>query len=75
MDIDQSVINAASVLSGEKAESIDLSMTPDSIGMDSLDHIELIVDLEIELQVEMDESELSVDGTFQELADYIKAII
>jgi len=49
-------------------------ITPDStfesLGIDSLDVVEMIMDLETELGVELDMEDQKI-GTFQELADFI----
>ena len=60
-----------------KQLEIDASeITPDStfesLGIDSLDIVEMIMDLESELGVELDMEEQKIT-TFQELADFIEA--
>ncbi|MBQ9167670.1 MAG: acyl carrier protein [Oscillospiraceae bacterium] len=51
-------------------------ITPDStfesLGIDSLDIVEMVMDLESELGIELDMEDQKV-GTFQELADFIEA--
>ena len=51
-------------------------ITPDStfesLGIDSLDIVELIMDLESELGIELDMEDQKI-ATFQELADFIDA--
>ena len=51
-------------------------ITPDStfesLGIDSLDVVEMIMDLETELGVELDMEDQKI-STFQELADFIEA--
>ena len=51
-------------------------MTPDStfesLGIDSLDVVEMIMDLESELGVELDMEDQKIT-TFQELADFIES--
>ena len=44
--------------------------TFESLGIDSLDVVEMIMDLETELGVELDMEDQKI-GTFQELADFI----
>ena len=46
--------------------------TFESLGIDSLDIVEMIMDLESELGVELEMEEQSI-ATFQELADFIEA--
>ena len=46
--------------------------TFDSLGIDSLDVVEMIMDLETELGVELDMEDQKI-ATFQELADFIEA--
>ena len=46
--------------------------TFESLGIDSLDIVEMIMDLESELGVELDMEEQKIT-TFQELADFIEA--
>ena len=46
--------------------------TFDSLGIDSLDIVELIMDLESELGIELDMEDQKI-ATFQELADFIDA--
>ena len=51
-------------------------ITPDStfesLGIDSLDVVEMIMDLETELGIELDMEEQKI-ATFQELADFIES--
>ena len=51
-------------------------ITPDStfesLGIDSLDIVEMVMDLESELGIELDMEDLKI-GTFQEVADFIEA--
>ena len=51
-------------------------ITPDStfesLGIDSLDVVEMIMDLEIELGIELDMEDQKI-ATFQELADFIES--
>ena len=51
-------------------------ITPDStfesLGIDSLDVVEMIMDLETELGIELDMEDQKI-STFQELADFIEA--
>ena len=51
-------------------------ITPDStfesLGIDSLDIVEMVMDLESELGIELDMEDQMI-GTFQELADFIEA--
>ena len=50
-------------------------ITPDStfesLGIDSLDIVEMVMDLESELGIELDMEDQKI-GTFQELADFIE---
>ena len=46
--------------------------TFDSLGIDSLDVVEMIMDLESELGVELEMEDQKI-ATFQELADFIEA--
>ena len=60
-----------------KQLEIDASeITPDStfesLGIDSLDVVEMIMDLETELGVELELEDQKI-GTFQELADFIES--
>ena len=48
--------------------------TFESLGIDSLDIVEMIMDLESELGVELDMEDEKI-STFQELADFIEAKI
>lgn len=61
------------------AKQLDLNpedITPDStfesLGIDSLDIVEMIMDLESELGVELEMEDQKI-STFQELADFIEA--
>ena len=62
-----------------KVEQLDLDLaeiTPnstfESLGIDSLDIVEMIMDLESELGVELDMEDQKI-STFQELADFIES--
>ena len=60
-----------------KQLELDVSeITPDStfesLGIDSLDVVEMIMDLETELGIELDMEDQKI-GTFQELADFIES--
>ena len=60
-----------------KQLELDVSeITPDStfesLGIDSLDVVEMIMDLETELGVELDVEDQKI-ATFQELADFIES--
>ena len=54
------------------ASEITPDSTFESLGIDSLDIVEMIMDLESELGVELDMEEQKIT-TFQELADFIEA--
>ena len=61
------------------AKQLDLDLaeiTPDStfesLGIDSLDVVEMVMDLESELGVELEIEDQKI-GTFQELADFIES--
>ena len=54
------------------AEEITPDSTFESLGIDSLDIVEMIMDLESELGVELEMEDQKI-STFQELADFIDA--
>ena len=54
------------------ASEITPDSTFESLGIDSLDIVEMIMDLESELGVELEMEDQKI-STFQELADYIDA--
>ena len=54
------------------ADEITRDSTFESLGIDSLDIVEMIMDLETELGVELDMEDQKVE-TFGELADFIEA--
>lgn len=54
------------------AEDITPESTFESLGIDSLDIVEMIMDLETELGVELEIEDQKI-ATFQELADFIEA--
>jgi len=56
------------------AEEITPDSTFESLGIDSLDVVEMIMDLESELGVELEVEDQKI-STFQELADFIEAKI
>ena len=53
-------------------EEITPNSTFESLGIDSLDIVEMIMDLEAELGVELEIEDQKI-STFQELADFIEA--
>ena len=53
-------------------EEISPDSTFESLGIDSLDIVEMIMDLEAELGVELEIEDQKI-STFQELADFIEA--
>lgn len=53
-------------------EDITPSSTFESLGIDSLDIVEMIMDLETELGVELEMEDQKI-STFQELADFIES--
>ena len=55
-------------------EEITPDSTFESLGIDSLDVVEMIMDLEAELGVELEVEDQKI-STFQELADFIEAKI
>ena len=55
-------------------DSITPESTFESLGIDSLDVVEMIMDLESELGVELDMEDQKI-ATFQELADFIESKI
>ena len=66
-------------LANYAAKQLDLDLaeiTPDStfesLGIDSLDVVEMIMDLETELGVELEMEDQKIE-TFQELADFIES--
>ena len=66
-------------LAGYAARQLDLDVaqiTPDStfesLGIDSLDVVEMIMDLETELGIELDMEDQKI-ATFQELADFVES--
>ena len=54
------------------ADEINPDSTFESLGIDSLDVVEMIMDLESELGVELDMEDQKIT-TFQELADFIES--
>ncbi len=56
------------------ADEITPDSTFESLGIDSLDIVEMIMDLEGELGIELDMDDQKI-ATFQELADFIEAKI
>ena len=54
------------------AEEISPESTFESLGIDSLDVVEMIMDLETELGVELELEDQKI-ATFQELADFIES--
>ena len=54
------------------ADDITPSSTFESLGIDSLDVVEMIMDLESELGVELEMEDQKI-ATFQELADFIES--
>ena len=54
------------------ADDITPESTFESLGIDSLDIVEMIMDLESELGVELEVEDQKI-ATFQELADFIEA--
>ena len=54
------------------ADDITPESTFESLGIDSLDIVEMIMDLETELGVELEIEDQKI-STFQELADFIEA--
>ena len=54
------------------ADDITPDSTFESLGIDSLDIVEMIMDLETELGVELEIEDQKI-STFQELADFIEA--
>ncbi len=52
------------------ASEITPDSTFDSLGIDSLDVVEMVMDLESELGIELEMEDQKI-GTFQELADFI----
>lgn len=54
------------------AEEITPDSTFESLGIDSLDVVEMIMDLEEDLGVELDMEDQKI-STFQELADFIES--
>ena len=54
------------------ADDITPESTFESLGIDSLDIVEMIMDLEAELGVELEIEDQKI-STFQELADFIEA--
>ena len=54
------------------ADEITPDSTFESLGIDSLDVVEMIMDLETELGVELEVEDQKI-STFQELADFIEA--
>ena len=57
---------------GADASEITPDSTFESLGIDSLDIVEMIMDLESELGVELEMEDQKI-STFQELADFIDA--
>ena len=55
-----------------EASEIKPDSTFESLGIDSLDIVEMIMDLETELGVELDMEDQKI-ATFQELADFIES--
>jgi acyl carrier protein len=54
-----------------EVDEITPNSTFESLGIDSLDIVEMVMDLESELGIELDMEDQKI-GTFQELADFIE---
>ena len=70
MDVFQMIANALADRYGLDASEITPDSTFESLGIDSLDIVEMIMDLESELGIELDMEDQKI-ATFQELADFI----
>ena len=68
----EKLVNYAAKLLEIDASEIRPESTFESLGIDSLDIVEMIMDLEGELGVELDMEDQKI-ATFQELADFIES--
>ena len=70
MDIFAKLTEVLADHTGRDASEFTPDTTFESLGIDSLDIVEMIMDLETELGVELDMEDQKI-STFQELADFI----
>ena len=70
----EKLVNYAAKQLDIDADDITPDSTFESLGIDSLDVVEMIMDLETELGVELDMEDQKIT-TFQELADFIESRI
>ena len=68
----EKLVNYAAKQLDIDADDITPDSTFESLGIDSLDVVEMIMDLETELGVELDMEDQKIT-TFQELADFIES--
>ncbi len=58
----------------KKKEEIDSAATLDSLGMDSLDRVEVVMRIEEEFGVEMSDEKVDTICTLAELIDYVTTL-
>lgn len=75
MSIETKIRQIVADLIGSKIEEVELTSTPDSLAMDSLDAIELVMAIEQDFSIELSDADLREDMTIQDLVNLAKAEI
>lgn len=70
-DIKLRVTRAVAKILGHKPETINATETLDSLGADSLHHVEIAMDIETEFDILIEDSESSAIVTVQDLIDLV----
>ena len=70
-DIKLRVTHAVAKILGYKPEAINTTQTLDELGADSLDQVEIAMDIETEFDILIEDSESSAIVTVQDLIDLV----
>lgn len=70
-DIKLRVTRAVAKILGYKPEGINTTQTLDELGADSLDQVEIAMDIETEFEILIEDSESSAIVTVQDLIDLV----
>lgn len=75
MSTESKVKQIISTESGFKLDEIKLDSTPDSLAMDSLDTIMIVMEIEAEFEIELSDDDFGEDMTVQDMINLVDAAI
>lgn len=70
-EIESAILSTMADQAGTAIESVTLDQKPDDLGLDSLDVIEVVMNIEQEFNISINEEEITEEATLNSMVDLI----